>query len=1222
MRTRTGSVVQRWERAYLRNATHDIYHTQSPTRILQASFRTRKNLNKPIIHVRRYGGTTPAAADTGPSPTEPIHERSGLQRLLEEDPPHTRPLAIPVATEGLYVEGAVESLTQEPPAAFQEVSDSWEQQRADLVALETGDAEEGQTSTSKVRQSRAFVVEVPRSNILTAIDAIKISREAGVPQSNVQLTHIEEPTPVTDRPNAEAMLDPPLLAGKMADDLQRKMSQPFMEERMRNRAKLPLMADRSTSSALLRTIDKHDVTVVLAKTGSGKTTQVPQLILTDRVLLHRGPSTSIICAQPRRIAATSAARRVAYERGEALGSHVGYLIRNDNESPKHTPSITFYTIGILMHRLITGGPQMLQSHSHIIIDEVHERDAQIDLVLSLLRKTISTLKARHQPYPKVVLMSATIDPGRFLEYFREPVEEGSQLSAESFEVEGRNHTVQTHYLPDILKEFSDENELHPTMEPLLQGKGRKSSASYIKNELHFASIAREKTSSQSDQGKLTNEQHQQEPGWVDAPVTSLDSPSNTYLGLVVAVVAFISSVKAEGDVLVFLPGKLDIDIVYDELIRTKPLDLDFQDESRFKLFKLHSSLRDSNDMVFDKVPRGCRRIILATNIAETSITLPEVVYVVDTGKARTSVFDPLTLTRSLPYEWISRTNSIQRRGRAGRVRDGHYYALFSQERYEAFRAMALPRITVSNVVEIVLLLSAYPQPHPGGPRAFLRGMMDPPSEAAIDSAYKELTSLEAISDGRITKLGRIVAQMGIPPSAAKAVLLGVLFGCLEPMLILACHEFNNPLIYNGEVSISTIRETKRLYDRDFESDLPILIDAFREYHAAYRSGNSALMDKLRESRSIRHASYLEMILTSKAIHEVLAKLGFSPVPIGTGATIFETLHANVNYNKDNMVLVKALAVNTISAEIAAWSAEALRWELDVPSEGYTSRNSINYEDKRSIRRIRRKHRSHGRLMAYAWKRNIDDSEKVEAWLEHTTMVTPLVALLFSRSAILGAPNVVELNQWLRLELKAHGMNPAIASQTARILTEAKKTLDRFMTHSWCQLIANDTGNDRSDLTTLPSPLARGKWAQRRLINNILSRPGTRNKMVNAITTMLSADDVYWATYRAKRRAEIDAEEARIAEEARQMANPEDEGSSKSTSTKRSATEAKDDDDYDEIVVAAEKMVMQANEDSEGPHYTPEAQQSAQVEGVLNGTDSTVRRSQDDEPEQKASAALS
>ncbi|KAI1627845.1 adenosinetriphosphatase, partial [Exophiala viscosa] len=1066
-----------------------------------------------------------------------------------------------------------------------------------------------------------FAVEVPRSNIRTAVDAIKTSRKVGVPQSNIQLSPINDSVPATDRTNAAAMLDPPVLATKMAHDLQRKMSQDFMEERLRNRNKLPLMANKSISSELLRTINKHDVTVVLAKTGSGKTTQVPQLILEERVLLSRGPSTSIICAQPRRIAATSAARRVAYERGEVLGSHVGYVIRNDNESPKHTPSIAFYTIGILMHRLITGGRQMLQAHSHIIIDEVHERDAQIDLVLSLLRRTISMLKATHQPYPKVVLMSATIDPSRFLDYFRDPIEEGSQLSAESFEVEGRNHTVQTRHLHEILKELSHENELHPTMETLLQGKGRRSSASYIKNELLFASAARDRIHSLSEQGRLANGELRQELAVVDAPATSLDSPSNNYLGLVVAVVAYISAVKPDGDILVFLPGKLDIDTVHDELIRTKPLDLDFQDESRFRLFKLHSSLRDTNDMVFDSVPGGCRRIILATNIAETSITLPEVVHVVDTGKARTAVFDPLTLTRSLPFEWISRTNSIQRRGRAGRVRDGHYYALFSQERYETFRAMAQPRITVSNVVDIVLLLSAYPQPYPGGPRAFLRGMMDPPSEAAIDSAYKELTSLEALSNGRITKLGWIFAQMGIPPSAAKAVLLGVLFGCLEPMLILACHDFNNPLIYNGEISISAIRETKRLYDRDLESDLPILIDAFREYHAAYRSGNSALMDKLHESRSIRHASYMEMMLTSKAIHEVLTKLGLVPEPLGSGDTIFENLPANVDFNKDNMLLVKALAVNTISAEIAAWSAKTVRWELDVPSEGYISRNSVNYEDKKSVRRIKRKHRSDGRLMAYAWKRNIDDSEKDEAWLEHTTMVTPLVAILFSRSAVLDAPNVVELNKWLRLELKSHGADTGLVNHTARILTETKKTLDRFMTYSWRRLIPSYTGQDHATKLTASEKLHRLVQQDCR-VKRLLSTPGFRNKMVTAITTMLSADDVYWAAYRTKRRAEIDAEEARLAEEARQMANPEDGEPPKSSSTGISVTEAQENDDYDEILVAAEKVALQTDDDSGARDFSSEVPNSVQVDGVPNATDSTSQIFEDDEAEQKSSAATS
>lgn len=1135
--------------------------------------------------------------------------------MLEAKGFNTESPVRPTESEKVYANDAVESLPREPDESSKQISGIEKHEKDHQVASETAGTE-GHTSTSSNKPSRVFAVEVPQSNVLTAIDTIKTARNL-VPQKEVSLNPFYQGRLPRVRYENGLLRNPPLLAAKMADELRHKVEQPFMKERFRNRSKLPLMANKSIRLDLLKTVAENDVTIVLAKTGSGKTTQVPQLILEDEVWRYRGPSTSIICAQPRRIAATSTARRVAYERNDVLGRHVGYKIRNEDVSPVQRPSITYYTIGILMHRLLTGGSKMLEAHSHIIIDEVHERDAQIDMVLSLLRKALSTLKATRQPYPKIILMSATIDPGRFLDYFREATREGSQLSAESFEVEGRHHTVQTHFLPDILKELSADGQLHPTMETLLQGKSRKSSADYIKNELYFAASAGERMSRQSGQGELVSGENRQELEVENPLMPSLDSVSNHYLGLVVAVVAHISFAKPEGDVLVFLPGKSDIDVVYDALVDTKPLDLDFQDESKFKLFKLHSSLRDTNDLVFEKVPPGCRRIILATNIAETSITLPDVVYVVDTGKARTSVFDPVTLRRSLPFEWISRTSSIQRRGRAGRVRDGHYYALFSQERYETFGAMARPRITVSNIVDIVLLLLAYRQTHSGKPKDFLRGMMDPPSEAAIESAYKELSSLGAITDGKVTRLGWVLAQMGISPSAGKALLLGALFGCLEPMLILACHDFNNPLIYNGELSISTLRETKRRYDRDLESDLPILIDAFREYHAAYRTGNRASMAELRESRAIQHSAYMEMILTSRAIHEVLAKHGFVPPAPGSGDTIFETLPSNVNFNKDDMVLVKALAVNTISAEMAAWSAKDRRWELDAASDGYTSRSSVNYDLKRSLRKIRRKHRSDGRLMAYSWKRDIDDSEKDEVWLEHTTMVTPLVAVLFSRSVNLTSPTVVELNDWLRLEFNAHGMPPELARQTARILTETKKTLERFVTYCWRKLLRNipapEDGFEEISTYLLPQDV----FVQRKLAES-----GWRNQVVNAITTMLRADDMYWAAYRARRRAEIDAEEARLKEEARQMSDPEDEASTDSARSEHLVAEGPDDDDDNdpsESMGAAEEadVVQDASEDSEGKvHHAPHP--GAPVEGL----DHMPNASQNGAEEQKHSTASS
>jgi len=973
-----------------------------------------------------------------------------------------------------------------------------------------------------VRPSRLFTVKLPRGNILSSVKALRLARVHALPEQEIALDPFNLPSPEPRAPKRRQRKDY-LLAAQMIVDLRRKRKQAEGNEILPRRYSLPLFASQRTRDTLMQTIDGNDVTIVLAKTGSGKTTQIPQLVLDTAICRQLGPETRVLCAEPRRIAATSTARRVAFERGEPLGNSVGYHIRNDSELPRQEGSITYCTIGILLHRLLTQGWRMLQGYSHVILDEVHERDAQLDLVLSLVRRNLYSLKASGLPYPKVILMSATIDPSSFLDYFRQPISSDT-LEAASFEVEGSGYPVETHYLPDILTELSAKGELHPTMQALLQSNSRKSksSAGYIKEELAFAALD-EKGNKLEVESNEQNAHGAQTSLKVAAQAeATANSSANSYLGLVMAVIAHISSTKPAGDVLVFLPGKLDIDTIYDLLIERRPLGLNFQDESKFKLFKLHSTLRDTNDNVFTKVPTGCRRIILATNIAEASITLPEVVYVVDPGKARTSVYDPITFKRSLPFDWISKTSAIQRRGRAGRVRPGHYYALFTEKRYETFLPMARPKITVSNLVDIVLSLAAHPQhgspAEYGDPREFLRGMVDPPSEDAIESAYRDLQVLEALDcDGRITRLGYLLSEINIHAPHGKGILLGALFGCLEPMLILACHDFNNPLIHNPELSINQVRESKRHFDRDLESDLPVLIEAFRAYHAAYRAEDLAKLDKLREERSIKHSAYLEMIMTSKAIHEALVKYGIL-LEAPLSATVFEILPNFLNFNRDNMTLVKALAVNTVSSELAAWDAEKHRWILDVPNLGFSSRASINHDRLSVTRKKKRKHRADGRLMAYAWKSSNDESSGGEVWLEHSSMVTPLMLILFSRSATLESPQTIRLNDWLRFQFEVEHMDAALADHSARILMETRKMLDRFITKTWLRILPNNVP-DRADL-------------REKVVKAELGRSRTRGMMVSTITKMLEADNAFWQAYRAKRRAKIDAEEAQLAEDAR------------------------------------------------------------------------------------------
>ncbi|OAP59909.1 hypothetical protein AYL99_04911 [Fonsecaea erecta] len=1087
------------------------------------------------------------------TPKQNLHPR-GLQYIAYQS--HENPLSslISIPTDGLAFQSYVQftkavrirtslkcppsvRLLHSGPEAVDHVSSS-------VASLKDNDRndEDDPDSLSTTQEEKAvkarksFRVSIPKVNLESALETMRLAHTHGLTLDEVTL----KPSPdQTDSPvQVTPLRNDRRLAAKMKTDLEVSRRQDKMKETLRLRQTLPLMA-KGTQQALLKLIDDNDVVVVLAKTGSGKTTQVPQIILDDKIMSAQGPCTNIVCTQPRRIAAASVAQRVAHERHDTMRNSVGYHIRHDNWSPSPFGSITYCTTGILLNRLIANPQAALSSHSHIIVDEVHERDMQIDLVLSLLRRAIRARKAAQESFPKVILMSATIDPTTFLDYFKQPAEDGTALNVDCLDVEGRRAHVETHFLPEILSELSQGGDLHPSISQLIQGGHHQSSAQHIEQEMHF-SARQTKLASSSSSDNAANQNATLTSAVHETDSVELIGPMR--VGLAVSVIVHIARTQPEGDILVFFPGSTDMEKV--ELLLTSGrfacLGVDFQDPKKFRLFKLHSLRRETNDQVFEAVPEGCRRIILTTNIAETSITLPDVVYVVDTGKERNSLFDPSTLARSLPYAWISKTSSIQRRGRAGRVRNGHYYALFSKERHDSLRPMQRPKLEQSDLAELVLQLKAFPQ-HTDV-ESLLLETIDPPTSDSVASAVRQLQSLGALTEkGDITDLGRLLWRLGVHPALGKGILLGSLFGCLEPMLIIACHDPGAPLVSTLELSIDKLRVVKQRYLPELESDFAWIIEAFKEYHEANLAGDENLMQELRDTKYIRHRAYLDMMMTSKGLHDVLAEVGFVPPP-RPDQTLFESLPESLNAHSDNMVLVKALLVNTVSAELAAWrggtsfKGRQYGWSTDIRDlKGMISKHGVNEGNTRRDRRKKKRYRSHGRLMAYTWKQGGLDGPDDVVWLEQASMVTPLMAILFCRSLKLQVDQVLELNEWLRLRIVApDDVPPEIAGQAAVILMELRKTFDRFVNSAWLELERlNQPRRPRHSAGQGQTPAPSGLGLE------------LRNVLVEAVVKMLDADEAYWKEWRARRRVEIalDIEQQKKAQEEADVeaAVVEDEG---------------------------------------------------------------------------------
>lgn len=502
------------------------------------------------------------------------------------------------------------------------------------------------------------------------------------------------------------------------------------------------------------------------------TAQVPQILLEKAIKEGKGGECNIICTQPRRIAATSVAQRVAVERDEPLQKSVGYHVRFDSKLPSAGGSITYCTTGILLQQLRNSSDEALEGVTHLVIDEVHERDILIDFLLIILKRVLKERKILGKPDVKVVLMSATMDTELFSNYFQHRDKYGHLVPCPDLSVPGRTFPVKEVFLEDIkeileAKHRSSDLVLlrEPDTRDYLEVEGNIASSSNVASRVasrvpsRVPSRAASTRDVEEDTADATINWKQEVKIGADGQAILSNEKQDAIvpIGLLATVVAHIAKTTEDGAMLVFLPGLEEIQAVEETLRTRRPLGIDFNDERRFKLCLLHSSIPNQNE-VFDDVPQGCRKVILSTNIAETSVTIPDVKYVVDSGKLREKQYEQARRITQLVCTWISKSNSKQRAGRAGRVQNGNYWALFSKTRFDSMRATGLPEMLRSDLQEICLDIKAQGFTDPVA--QFLSEAIEPPAPNVINSSISQLTTLGALNDEeRLTPLGRVLATM-------------------------------------------------------------------------------------------------------------------------------------------------------------------------------------------------------------------------------------------------------------------------------------------------------------------------------------------------------------------------------------------------------------------------------------------------------------------------------
>ena len=610
---------------------------------------------------------------------------------------------------------------------------------------------------------------------------------------------------------------PPRLAAIRSAELDKRrqtyLHDPASEKMRSMRAALPIY---TRSNELLSHISNNDVTICMAATGSGKTTQVPQLILDDYIDRGQGAHCNIICTQPRRLAALSVADRIAKERGELVGSgSVGYSVRFESKLPEEHGSITFCTIGVLLRRLQSamseGGlaAAKLDQVTHILVDEVHERDVDTDLLLVVLKRLMEDRKTRNLPL-KVVLMSATIDPRLFQEYF--PDAAGNKSTV--IEIPGRTFPVTRLFLEDFIGDMRARSQLRWV----------------FSDESVSRYLAREEAYAQHNQNAISSLPSSHQPSLTD---DELELPAP----LIAATVSHVLQLSDSGHVLVFLPGWEEISSVQRILLDGR-LPLDFGDQTKYSIHILHSTIPLSEQQViFDPPPNGVRRVILATNIAETSVTIPDVVYVIDTAKIKELRFGPDRHISSLVSAWVGSSNLNQRVGRAGRHRPGEYFGLLSRTRaanLHPYQTVEMKRVDLSNVVMHVKALS-----FPGMEvEEVLAATIEPPAADRVAAAMKALQMVGALDHQKnLTSLGRVLLQLPVDVQMGRLVLYGVFFRCLDKALTLAAILTNRDPFFSPIQLKAEAAAVKATWSpREFRSDALTILNAYDAWYEMYRNG--------------------------------------------------------------------------------------------------------------------------------------------------------------------------------------------------------------------------------------------------------------------------------------------------------------------------------------------------------------------------------------------------
>lgn len=571
---------------------------------------------------------------------------------------------------------------------------------------------------------------------------------------------------------------------------------------------LPIAARQKEIAAAIR---EHQVVIVCGETGSGKSTQLPLICLG----MGRGVDGFIGHTQPRRIAARSVAARVADELHSPLGTTVGYKVRfNDTTSPE--TYVKLMTDGILLAE--SQGDRFFEQYDTLIIDEAHERSLNIDFLLGRMKQILP-----RRPELRVIITSATIDAARFAEHFEAPGQEVPVL-----EVAGRTFPVEIRYRPLVSDDEEETDTGSGSAKP--DGAGPRSEGSKRRGP-----------------GRRRGEP--------DLQAAILDAVDELMAA-------------GPGDILIFMPTERDIHETARSL-RGRLLP-ERNRGLKTEVLPLYARLsaRDQN-RIFQTGPH--RRVVIATNVAESSLTVPGIRYVVDTGTARISRYSARSRMQRLPVEPVSRASANQRAGRCGRVAPGICIRLYSEADFEARDAYTPPEIQRTNLASVILQTAAL-QLGPLEEFPFL----EPPRIGNITDGYRLLFEIGALDDrNRLTDVGRQLSRLPVDPRVGRIILAGHQENCLNEILIIAAAlELQDPR--ERPVDQQQAADEAHAQFQDENSDFLSYLKLWDFYHQQRRNLSRSQLRKACQQNFLSYNRLREWADVHHQLSELAAEAGFRP----------------------------------------------------------------------------------------------------------------------------------------------------------------------------------------------------------------------------------------------------------------------------------------------------------------------------------------------------------